>query len=308
MRLTMSDRPDLDFNVRDSYGLTKAYKRWPIRRAKALPPCEYAGARTTSVQRPLLVIAVFMAALPVAIADCAESPTNSTAHSGTPEATPTSLRTTTSLPTTTSTTNSSSSPGAVDPCPSSFGAPPVPPGSQSLTPFLLETSDVPPGYVTTGATTSSPDGSVEFNGSLPDTVPVAYIAFSIDSNPGPGAIDETHEGIIEALAKANSTAAAVSLLRQTEVLVDKCGGDGKPVALPGSVPNLTAATELGSGGPQYFSSAIVFTTKGPYLLEVRWFNSNVIADGSDLPTNWPSLPTPAVMGSVADAALGRIPG
>jgi hypothetical protein len=73
---------------------------------------------------------------------------------------------------------------------------------------LLESPDVPPRYVTTGATTTSPDGSAEFNGSLLDTVPMAYIAFSMDSNPGPGAIDQTHEGIIEAFAKATSPMAA----------------------------------------------------------------------------------------------------
>ena len=76
--------------------------------------------------------------------------------------------------------------------------------------------------------------------------------------------------------------------------------------LPGSVPNLSAATESGPANrSQYISSAIVFATKGPYLLEVRWFNSSLIQVAT---TDAPPLPTPAVMGSVVDAALARLPG
>ena len=95
---------------------------------------------------------------------------------------------------------------------------------------------MPIGYITAGATTTSPDGSAEFNGSVPDAVPVAYIAFSMGSSSGPGQI---HEGLIEAIANASSTVAAVGLLRRTELLGDKCGGQGTTITLPGSVPNLT---------------------------------------------------------------------
>jgi hypothetical protein len=205
--------------------------------------------------------------------------------------------------------NPPSSSATIDPCPSSFGAPPVPPGSQSLTSLLLEASDVPPGYTTTGAATASPDGSAEFNGALPATVPVAYTAFSIDS--GSGAIDQIHEGIIEALTEASSPTTATDLLRRTDTLVAECGGDGTTVTLPGSVPNLSAAIESGDASrSQVSSSAIVFATKGPYVLEVRWFNSNVIVDESaGPPADAPPLPTQAVMGSVVDdvSALSKLP-
>jgi hypothetical protein len=139
----------------------------------------------------------------------------------------------------------------------------------------------------------SPVGSAEFYGALTDTVPVAYVAYSMDSDP-------------EALAKATSPAATVALLSQTKMLVQRCGGGGTAVMLPGSVPNLSAATESGPANrSQYISSAIVFATKGPYLLEVRWFNSSLIQVST---TDAPPLPTPAVMGSVVDAALARLPG
>ena len=91
----------------------------------------------------------------------------------------------------------------------------------------------------------SPVGSAEFYGALTDTVPVAYVAYSMDSDPGPGAVDQTDEEIIEALAKATSPAATVALLSQTKMLVQRCGGGGTAVMLPGSVPNMSAATESG---------------------------------------------------------------
>jgi hypothetical protein len=124
------------------------------------------------------------------------------------------------------------------------------------------------------------------------------------SDPGPTS------DIIEAVAETPSAEAATSLLDHVNAVATACSPDaGMTVDLPGVVPNLTATTTTGGTSNEYISTAEVFTTKGRYLVEVRWFNSQYIPENSAAETQTPGpqpLPTPTVMGSVADAALTHI--
>lgn len=134
-------------------------------------------------------------------------------------------------------------------------------------------------------------------------MPVAYISFAMGSGPaGP------FFNIVEALAQGTSAQAAINLLKQVNDVATRCGYTGTLVDLPGSVPGLVAvANPDGGQRGELISSAIVFTTTGPYVLEVRWFNSlDTYNTGVTGPQ--PALPTPAVMGSILDAALAYIPG
>jgi hypothetical protein len=139
-------------------------------------------------------------------------------------------------------------------------------------------------------------------------VPVAYVAFSMNSNPGPEGFPQSQDGIIEAVARASSPTAAAGLIETIEAAAKACGAGGNSVALPGSVPNLFASETNGRTRSQSIAAAEVFAVKGDYVNETRWFNTN-LADASSvvLPAP-PPMPTPDVIGSVVDAALSRIPG
>jgi hypothetical protein len=138
---------------------------------------------------------------------------------------------------------------------------------------------------------------------------VAYIAYALNSNPGgPGGIDQTQDGIVEALAKTASARSAVAFLEKVEATGRACGATGTSLPLPGSVPNLMATESGGGSSAQNILSAIVFAVKGPYVVEVRWFNTTLANPSSAAPTPAaPPLPPATVIGSVVDAALARIP-
>lgn len=208
---------------------------------------------------------------------------------------------------TTAITTASTTTTASAPC-ISVGPGPIDRSASSLMPFLLEVGDVPVGYVTRGPQTSPPSGP-EFYGSVTRGTPVAYIAFAMNSNPGgPGGIDQTQDGIVEALAETTSARSAVTFRDQVEASGAACGATGTTVALAGSVPNLTATESGGGSRAQNILSAIVFVVKGRYVLEVRWFNTTLTDPSSAAPTPAaPPLPPPTVIGAVVDAALARIP-
>ncbi len=160
---------------------------------------------------------------------------------------------------------------------------------------------MPSGYTTAGPTTAF-NGSPEFYAALPAAVPVAYISFTMGSGPaGP------YDTIAEALAQGSSAQAATNLLKKVNDVASQCGFTGTSIDLPGSVPGLIAFTNPDGGQRgELISSAIVFTTKSSYVLEVRWFNSlDIYNTGVTGPQ--PALPTPAIMGSIVDAALAHIP-
>jgi hypothetical protein len=175
------------------------------------------------------------------------------------------------------------------------------PVASQLDPLLLTLTDVPSGYTTTGPETvnSSPP---EFDGVVPKSVPIAYVTFTMgNATTGPSS------GIVEALDQTTSPQTAASLLSQVNSVVSECGnGAETTVDLPGPVPNLVATVSNAGSSIQALLIATVFTSKGPFLLEVRWF-SQKLNSGSGPKPRLPPLPTPAVMGSVVDAALARIP-
>ena len=159
--------------------------------------------------------------------------------------------------------------------------------------------DVPNGYTTTGPETvnSSPP---EFDGVVPMSIPIAYITFTMgNATTGPSS------GIVEALDQTPSPQKAASLLNQVNSVVSECAnGADRTVDLPGPVPNLVATIFNAGSSMQALLIATLFTSKGPFLLEVRWF-SQVLSSVTNAVV--PPLPTPAVMGSVMDAALAHIP-
>jgi hypothetical protein len=175
------------------------------------------------------------------------------------------------------------------------------PVASQLDPLLLTLADVPSGYTTTGPETvnSSPP---EFDGVVPKSVPIAYITFAMGSaRTGPSS------GINEALDQTTSPQAAASVLSQVNSVDAECGNGGETtVDLPGQVPNLVATIANAGSSIQSLLIATVYTSKGPFVLEVNWFSQELIS-GSEPNPPLPPLPTPAVMGAVMDAALARIP-
>jgi hypothetical protein len=173
--------------------------------------------------------------------------------------------------------------------------------ASQLDPLLLTSRDVPRGYTTTGPETvnSSPP---EFDGVVPKSVPIAYITFTMgNASAGPSS------GIVEALDQTTSPPTAESLLSQVNSVDSECGnGAETTVDLPGPVPNLVATIANAGSSIQALSMATVFTSRGPFLLEVRWFSQELISGTRPNPA-LPPLPTPAVMGSLVDAALAHIP-
>ena len=115
--------------------------------------------------------------------------------------------------TTTSDTSAENGFAVKTPCPGFAGPGPVPPSPQ-IEPLLLTSSDVPAGYETHGPQLTPPSGTPEFFDTVPANDPTAYVAFSLNSNPGPGGVPQSQDGIIEAVGKATSPEDASSLLQQ----------------------------------------------------------------------------------------------
>ena len=168
------------------------------------------------------------------------------------------------------------------------------PTATALDPLLLTTADIPHGYATSGPDASTSD--LPFNGELPQSAPVTSISFSTTTGPQLERIDES-------VARDTSAQAASELAHELQNVEATCAADNATVSLPGADPNLVATTMRGDDS----SNAEVYTSKGPYLVEVSWKTSlNLYYTGKTGPR--PGLPTAAVMSSVVDTALGRIPG
>jgi hypothetical protein len=210
---------------------------------------------------------------------------------------------TSAAPITTRATTTVTSP----PC-ETLGSPHVQPAAAALLPLLLVPQDLPAGYTTTGPVTEEPAGP-EFFGVVPSTVPIAYVVFAMNSNPtGIGGTDLTQDGVIEALAKTSSPTQAVALLQAIDQEVTACDAGGSTVTLPGTHPPMTVMASVGGTSAQSIASAASFSTKGSYVLSVRWFNTNLVDPSSaSPPTAAPPLPTVAVIASVVNAARNRIP-
>ena len=135
-----------------------------------------------------------------------------------------------------------------------------------------------------------------FGGELPQSAPVANVSFSITTGPELETIDES-------VARDTSAQAASTLARQSQNIEGTCASDIATVPLPGPDPNLVATTSRGEDS----AKAEVYTSKGPYVVEVSWKKSlNMYYSGKTGPQ--PVPPTAAVMSSMVDNALGRIPG
>jgi hypothetical protein len=168
------------------------------------------------------------------------------------------------------------------------------PSATALAPLLLTTTDIPHGYATSGPEPSTSD--LPFNGELPQSTPVTSISFETTTGPQLVRIDES-------VARDTSAQAASDLAHELQSVEATCAADSATVSLPGTVPDLVATTMRGDD----ISNAEVYTSKGSYLVEVSWNKSlNLYYTGKTGPQ--PSPPTAAVMSSVVDAALGRIPG
>jgi hypothetical protein len=162
--------------------------------------------------------------------------------------------------------------------------------------------DVPRGYATTGPETvnSMPP---EFNGAVPQSVPLAYITFTMGrTTNGPSS------GIVEALDQTTSPQEATDLLKGVNRLGTECdNGTGTPVDLPGAVPNLVATVFNEGSSIESLLRATAFATKGPFVMEIDWYSEAPVTGSEHAPVLAP-LPTAAIMGSVMDAALAHIPG
>jgi hypothetical protein len=174
----------------------------------------------------------------------------------------------------------------------------------SLEHLLLTSTDVPDGYTSEGPQTTGAAGP-EFTASFPSTVPVAYISFDMNVHAVGVALSSTY-GISETIGEEDSAQVATQLVSRMK---GQCPPFQITVTLPGSVPDLVVdgeRTEAGRG--QGLASARLLTTKGPYVIDIRWSTNS---EDYALPTGDPGpppFPIPAEMGSVADAALAHVPG
>jgi hypothetical protein len=176
-----------------------------------------------------------------------------------------------------------------------------------MEPLLLTAADVPAGYVTRGPQLSPPSGTPEFFDALPSDVPVAYVMFSMNAGQDLGGVAPSQDGITEAIAKAASPGAAIALLQKVEAAVSACGGSGVSIVVPGSVPNLVASEQTGGTASQSIATAEVFAVMGNYIVEARWFNSNLANPTDQTSPAAAATPTAQAIGAVIDSALRRIP-
>jgi hypothetical protein len=168
------------------------------------------------------------------------------------------------------------------------------PAATTLDSLLLTSADIPHGYTTSGPDLAT--SNLLFGGALPPSAPVASVSFSTTTGP-------VFERIDESVARDTSTQAASYLALESQKIEPACDSGTATVSLPGAVPNLVATTMRGDGS----ASSEVYTSKGPYLLEVSWTRSlNLSYPGKT--GSRPVPPTPAEMSSVVDEAWGRIPG
>jgi hypothetical protein len=173
----------------------------------------------------------------------------------------------------------------------------------SLEDLLLTSKDVPNGYTSPGPQTTGAAGS-ESSASFPSAVPVAYISF--DMTVQAVGVAPTNYGITETIGEEDSTQVATQLVSQMKA---QCHPFQITVPLPGSVPGLVVNGESTEASRAEFQAfARLLTTKGPYVIDIRWSRET---NGYGSPAGYagpPPFPTSVEMASVADEALAHIPG
>jgi hypothetical protein len=83
---------------------------------------------------------------------------------------------------------------------------------------------------------------------------------------------------------------------------DQCNPDGSAVAIPGSVPGLTATEGFGGSSAGSIADVTVLVAKDPYVVNMMW-SSQSLSETATL-----TQPTPAEIASLVNTALSRIPG
>jgi hypothetical protein len=170
--------------------------------------------------------------------------------------------------------------------------------------FLLASDDVPSGYTTKGAQTTGTADS-EFYASVPSTVPVWYIHFNKRPDVGQAeARTLPFYAISETIGEVDSPEVATQQMTRIMAAAeqDQCNPDGGTVAIPGSVPGLTAVEGFGGSSAGSLASATVLVAKGPYVVNVMW-SSQSLSETATL-----TQPTAAEIASLVNTALARIPG
>ena len=189
----------------------------------------------------------------------------------------------------------------------------------SLERFVLTQADVPAGYVI-GAVTSIPspgEGTstgpqTTFYASVPSTVPVAHVTFTVaPATPTAPVAGSTYIAIDETIGMVRSPSEAAQLASQirSALVLPQCLVSGQSLPLPGAVPGLVAVESSGSSRAGYVASATVVASKGPYVVNVRWSMQTSLAyDQAPSPGEGPPpLPGPSAMARTVDAALGHLP-
>jgi hypothetical protein len=172
--------------------------------------------------------------------------------------------------------------------------------------LLLTMSDVPSGYETSGPQVKA--ALPEFYDALPESAPVAHISFLSGAGPVAGGVPPlTQDSISEELSMAGSPRTASGLLTQVKAAAQACGAVGNPVAIPASVPNVSASEASGAVSNMATASAEVILRKGDYLVRIRITSSTYADASSDIPPAQPSPPTSEEISSVVDAALTHLP-
>jgi hypothetical protein len=240
----------------------------------------------------LAVVGLALFAL-VSVSSCAHSTLTSTT-----DRPPLRKATTTTVPSTTTPSMSSEVPTCLGVVQVKNARPTI-----SLEDLLLTSKDVPNGYTSPGPQTTGAAGP-EFTASFPSTVPVAYISF--DMAVQAVGVAPTNYGITESIGKEDSTQVATQLVSQMKA---QCHPFQITVPLPGSVPGLVVNGESTEASRAEFQAfARLLTTKGPYVIDIRWSRET---NGYGAPAGAagpPPFPTSVEMGLVADEALAHIPG
>lgn len=169
--------------------------------------------------------------------------------------------------------------------------------------LLITSADVPVGYSTKGPQTTG-SGSAQFYASVPSTVPVWFIHFDIDSSTAPLSASSGTSDISETIGEVDSAQTAVQQVAriQAAAVQAQCLPDGRLVAIPESVPNLSAIEGFGGSRAGSIAGATVLVAKGPYVVNLMW------GAQSSSETATLTLPTPAELSSIVNKALALIPG
>jgi hypothetical protein len=179
----------------------------------------------------------------------------------------------------------------------------------SLQGMLLTSADVPAGYWTSGPQSTGSAGP-EFYASVPSTVPVWFIHFDKGSTTAPpnGA---SGTSLSETIGEVDSAQTAVQQVARIQAASTQaqCLPSGRTVAIPGSVPNLSAVEGTGSSRAGFIGGATVLVAKGPYVVNLMWGVHSSSQTGTyTSPSATLTLPTPSEIGSIVEKALTRIPG